>query len=148
MVSARHVVCPACNAVNRVPGDRPAEAAKCGRCGGRLFLGRPIELTRDTFEVQTARSDLPVLVDFWAAWCGPCRMMAPVLEQAAQRLEPRARIAKLDIDAAPDLAARFAVASVPTLILFDNGREIARTSGAMPLQTLAAWLERALAGRA
>lgn len=148
MATSRHVVCPACNAVNRVPEDRPAEAAKCGRCGARLFQGRPIELGSDTFEVQVARSDLPVLVDFWAAWCSPCRMMAPVLEQAAQRLEPRVRIAKLDIDAAPELAARFAVASVPTLILFERGREIARTSGAMPLQALAAWLERALAGRA
>ncbi len=144
MAKSWHIVCPACAAVNRVPDDRPPERAKCGRCRAQLFAGRPIELDPATFEVHITRSEIPVLVDFWAPWCGPCRAMAPVLEQAAQRLEPTVRVAKVNIDAAEDIAARFGITAVPTLVLFAKGREIARRSGAMPLAALLAWLKSAL----
>jgi thioredoxin 2 len=141
MPASHHVVCPACAAVNRVPDERPAEAAKCGKCAARLFQGRPVELTAATFERHLARGSLPLLVDFWAPWCGSCKAMAPVLEAAARQLEPRVRVAKLDTDAVPEVAARHGVRSIPTLILFKDGREADRVAGAMPPAQLRAWLE-------
>jgi thioredoxin 2 len=145
MSTSLHVVCPACAAVNRVPRERPAIAAKCGKCGQRLFQGQPVELDAAGFERHLGQSGLPLLVDFWAAWCGPCQAMAPVLAAVARELEPRLRLAKLDTDAVPEVAARYGIRSIPTLILFRNGREAARVSGALPAGQLRQWIERQLA---
>jgi thioredoxin 2 len=124
------------------PPRNPARA--CGKCGAKLFQGRPVELAEAGFERHLRAGDLPLLVDFWAAWCGPCRMMAPVLEATAQKLEPRLRVAKLDTEAFPALAARHGIQSLPTLVLFQGGREVARVAGAMPQSQLEAWIERQL----
>ncbi|HYF17803.1 MAG TPA: thioredoxin TrxC [Ramlibacter sp.] len=126
-----HVVCPACATTNRVRRDHLASAPDCGRCGKALFTGRPVALDQAGFERQLARSELPVLVDFWAAWCGPCRMMAPAYEQAAGLLEPHVRVAKVDTEAAPALSAQLGIRSIPTLALFVGGREVARQPGAL-----------------
>jgi thioredoxin 2 len=145
MSTSLHVVCPACAAVNRIPQERPATAAKCGKCGQRLFQGKPVELDAAGFERHLGQSGLPLLVDFWAAWCGPCQAMAPVFAAAARELEPRLRLAKLDTDAVPEVAARYGIRSIPTLILFKDGREAARVSGALPAGQLRQWIERQLA---
>jgi thioredoxin 2 len=136
-----HVVCPSCNAVNRVPGDRLDENPTCGQCKRPLFAGHPTELTSASFDAHINRSDLPVAVDFWADWCGPCKMMAPHFAKVAKELEPKLRLAKLDTEAAPEIAGRYAIRGIPTVIVFRNGREIARQSGAMDSRALRTWLE-------
>jgi thioredoxin 2 len=137
-------VCPHCHGVNRLPEDRPAQDGKCGRCKNGLFQGQPVELDSDGFDTHVTREELPVLVDFWATWCGPCQAMAPVLAQTAQRLEPRLRVVKLETDRNPDIASRYGIRSIPTLILFRQGRELDRVSGALDLGSLTAWLEQHL----
>lgn len=117
-----HVVCPHCSAVNRIPSDRPASEAVCGACKARLFPGQPIDLTGANFDKQIGRSEVPVVVDFWAPWCGPCRAMAPVFERAAKELEPRARFAKVNVDEEPAIASRYGIRGIPTLIVFDRGK--------------------------
>jgi thioredoxin 2 len=139
-----HVVCPHCDAINRLPRNRLEKGANCGKCKQSLFPGKPLELDPARFVTHSERSDLPLVVDFWAPWCGPCRMMAPAFETAAARIEPHARLVKVNTEAWPDLAGRFAIRSIPTLIMLKNGRETSRQSGAMDAASLQRWVESKL----
>jgi thioredoxin 2 len=139
-----HVVCPHCDGVNRVPAERLTEAPTCGKCQLDLFGGKPADLGSARFTKHIELSDIPVLVDFWAPWCGPCRTMAPFYEQAAKKLEPHVRVVKLDTEANQDIGARYAIRSIPTLALFRNGREVARQAGAMDANNILAWVARNL----
>jgi thioredoxin 2 len=146
MAESLFVVCPSCSGINRVPAERLDGAPSCGKCHAALFQRHPVQLGAGNFDVQTGRTDLPVIVDFWAPWCGPCKMMAPAFEQAAARLEPRVRLAKLDTEAEPAVAARFGIRSIPTLVAFRGGREVARQAGAMDLAGLLAWVRSVVGG--
>jgi len=137
-----HLVCPACRAVNRVPDDRLGEQPKCGRCGSAVLDPHPVSLSTADFDVFIGSNELPVVVDFWADWCGPCRMMAPIFEQVAQQLSTRVRFAKVDTEAEPALAQRYAIRSIPSLLLFRNGAEVDRIAGALDARALAGWLKR------
>ncbi len=139
MDQTMQVVCPACSRINRVPASRLSESPVCGACRAALFQHHPTVVTAATFDAQVGRSDLPVIVDFWAPWCGPCKMMAPAFERAAAELEPRVRLAKVDTEGEPGLAARFGIRSIPTLVAFKGGKEVARQSGAMDFAGLVSW---------
>ena len=144
MTQAVHVVCPHCDAVNRVPAERLGEEAKCGKCREPLFAGAPLALDEGRFAKHLGRGDLPLVVDFWAPWCAPCRAMAPAFEAVARRIEPRARLIKVNTEEAQALAGRYGIRSIPTLVIFRGGREVARTSGAMDAAALENWIRRSL----
>lgn len=137
--SAHLIACPHCAAMNRVPLARLAEAPQCGRCHRPLFTGMPVALNEADFDRHALRGTLPLLVDFWAPWCGPCLQMAPYFQQAAGVLEPAMRLAKVDTEASPGLGNRFGIRSIPTMVLLQGGREIARQSGAMQGEAIVRW---------
>jgi thioredoxin 2 len=145
MADPAHVVCPHCNTTNRVPRERLRDAPTCGKCKKPLFEGHPVALDAARFERQIASSDIPVVVDFWAPWCGPCLAMAPQFERAARELEPEVRLAKLNTEEEQAIAAKYNIRSIPTLVAFKSGREVARQAGAMDAANLARWVRTATA---
>ena len=141
--SPLHVVCAHCHRRNRIPRHRLADDPRCGACKRPVFSGAPVSLTDEQAWLHHVDgSDLPVVVDFWAAWCGPCRQLAPVYENAASRLEPRLRLLKVDVDALPAVANRWGIRSIPTLVAFRTGQEVGRQSGAPPPEALRQWLSQ------
>ena len=145
MSPTRHIVCGHCGRTNRLPVERASKEARCGACHRPIFTGHPVEVDEEGFARHVTNNDIPVLVDVWAPWCGPCRAMAPMFERAAEQLEPNVRLLKLNSDKAPALSSRLNIAGIPTLLLMRRGREIARQAGTMDARSIVAWAEASLA---
>jgi len=141
---SKHLVCPHCQAVNRIPENKLDRQPKCGKCKAPLFVGQPVELTDQSFAKHLRRNDIPLVVDFWAPWCGPCKMMGPHFKNATAQMEPKIRFAKLNTEIAQKTAAQFGIRSIPTVAIFRNGREVARQAGAMDARTLTNWIQSQL----
>ena len=148
MTEPHHIVCPHCDGINRVPADKDARQAKCGRCHQPLFTGGPVAVTAKSFDAHVRDDDIPVVVDFWAEWCGPCKAMAPVYARVAAELEPGLRFLKVDTEREPELAARYNIRSIPTLMVLRKGKILAQRAGAVDAQTLRAWLRPYMSGAA
>ncbi|MEJ1297145.1 MAG: thioredoxin TrxC [Candidatus Sedimenticola sp. (ex Thyasira tokunagai)] len=142
MSDSIHIVCPGCQGLNRVPKERLGGDPKCGRCSDKLFSGMPLALGEAGFRRHIQRNEIPVLVDFWAPWCGPCKTMAPAFVAAASRLEPTVRLVKIDTEVHQGLAVEFGIRSIPTLALFKGGKELSRVSGAMDTGALVNWVRQ------
>lgn len=142
MSDALHIVCPHCDGINRLPAAKLNDGGHCGKCKKPLFDGQVKSLSEANFQRHISRNDIPVVIDFWASWCGPCKMMAPIFEQAAAQLQPRYRLAKVNTEQHQSLAAQYGIQSIPTLAIFKQGREVARQAGAMQLPQLLQWIQQ------
>ncbi len=141
MSDVKHIVCPACNATNRIPTTKLSDGPSCGKCHGALFTGQPVELNATNFQQHVNRNDVPVVVDFWAPWCGPCKSMAPAFEQVSAELSPEVRLAKLNTEEEQAIAGHLNIRSIPTMVLFKNGREVTRQMGAMSAADIRSWVK-------
>ena len=144
MTEPTQILCPHCDSINRVPANRLSDGPRCGACKGALFHGKPLALSEAGFRRHLRLSGIPLLVDFWASWCGPCQAMAPQFEAAAKVMEPRLRLVKVSTEEAPALATELHISSIPTLALFAGGREVARRAGAMSARQITTWASQAL----